>query len=89
MSTTTIARDPLRCSALTLHALRLTLGDDSFFAMLRSWTQLNRHATVTTDMFIEHAARFSDQSLAGLFDRWLFRAELPELPGRAGGPRHD
>lgn len=68
--------------ALTLHAIRLVLGDAAFFTMLRAWTQLNRHSTVTTDMFIEHAARFSDQPLASLFDRWLLRTELPELPGR-------
>ena len=55
-------------------------GRYDFFAMLRAWTRLNRHATVTTAMFVEHAARFSDQSLTGLFDRWLWRAELPELP---------
>jgi len=67
--------------ALTLHAVRLTLGDAAFFAMLRAWTQLNRHATVTTDMFTEHAARFSGRPLADLFERWLSRVELPELPG--------
>jgi aminopeptidase len=66
--------------ALTLHALRLTLGDSAFFAMLRDWTQRNRHSTATTDMFIEHAGQFSDQPLADLFRRWLSRTELPELP---------
>jgi aminopeptidase N len=66
--------------ALTLHALRLTLGEAAFFAMLRAWTQLNRHSTVTTEMFIDHAARFSEQPLADLFRRWLSRTELPELP---------
>lgn len=66
--------------ALTLHALRLRLGDPAFFAMLRDWTETNRHSTVTTELFEAHAGRFSDQSLADLFDRWLFRAELPELP---------
>ncbi|MGI8667474.1 MAG: M1 family metallopeptidase [Jatrophihabitans sp.] len=66
--------------ALTLHALRLAQGDASFFSMLRAWTELNRHRTVTTDMFIEHAGRFSDPPVAELFDRWLWLAELPELP---------
>lgn len=66
--------------ALTLHALRLALGDAPFFAMLQDWTQRNRHSTVTTGMFGEHAARFTGRPLADLFDRWLFRAELPELP---------
>jgi aminopeptidase N len=66
--------------ALTLHALRLVQGDPAFFAMLRDWTETNRHSTVTTEMFIEQAARFSELPLATLFHRWLFRTELPELP---------
>ncbi|HET6210764.1 MAG TPA: M1 family metallopeptidase [Jatrophihabitans sp.] len=68
--------------ALTLHAVRLLQGDAAFFAMLRAWTELNRHSTVTTEMFIEHAGQFGDQPLAGLFERWLWHPELPELPGR-------
>jgi aminopeptidase N len=68
--------------ALSLHAIRLVQGDQAFFAMLRGWTETNRHSTVTTDMFIDHAARFSDRPLADLFDRWLSRTALPELPSR-------
>ncbi len=66
--------------ALTLHAIRLVLGDPAFFAMLRGWTEANRHSTVTTDMFIDHVAEFGDRPLAELFDRWLARPRLPELP---------
>ena len=66
--------------ALALHSLRLALGDDAFFAMLRDWTRLHRHSTVTTEMFCEHAGRYGDRPLDDLFDRWLWRAELPELP---------
>jgi aminopeptidase len=66
--------------ALTLHALRLTLGDAAFFAMLRDWTEANRHSTATTEMFIEHAGRFGERPLADLFHHWLSRTELPELP---------
>ncbi|MEV5773478.1 hypothetical protein AB0L49_19825 [Streptomyces antimycoticus] len=32
--------------ALTLHALRTVLGDDTLFAVLREWTATYRHATV-------------------------------------------
>ncbi|GLZ29989.1 putative peptidase M1, membrane alanine aminopeptidase [Lentzea sp. NBRC 105346] len=57
--------------ALTLHALRVELGDDSFFSLLREWTSRHRHGTVTTEDFV---------SLAGhrdLLNRWLFAPKLP------------
>ena len=37
--------------ALTLHALRRVIGDDSFFALLRDWTTRHRHNTAVTDDF--------------------------------------
>jgi aminopeptidase N len=66
--------------ALTLHALRLTLGDATFFAMLRDWTAEHRHGVVDTENFRSHAARYATTPLDGLFDAWLFRASLPEFP---------
>ncbi|WP_235921304.1 M1 family metallopeptidase [Lentzea tibetensis] len=57
--------------ALTLHALRGALGDDSFFALLREWTSRHRHGTATTEDFL---------ALAGhrdLLTPWLFAAKLP------------
>jgi aminopeptidase N len=57
--------------ALTLHALRRAMGDDSFFALLREWCARNRHGVVTTEDFL---------SLAGhrdLLTRWLFEPALP------------
>lgn len=66
--------------ALTLHALRLTIGDDAFFALVREWTTAHRHSTVTTDDFRELAATRSAVSLDALFDSWLFQTALPRLP---------
>ena len=37
--------------ALTLHALRRTVGDEVFFALLRSWVDENRYGVVTTADF--------------------------------------
>jgi aminopeptidase N len=65
--------------ALTLHAVRLALGDETFFEMLSEWTRLNRHGLVSTEGFIAHAARFREQSLAGLFNAWLYEPALPRL----------
>jgi aminopeptidase N len=66
--------------ALTLHALRRTLGDDAFFQVLRTWTARHRHATVTTAGFVACAQEASDQPLGPLFDRWLHAPKLPDLP---------
>lgn len=66
--------------ALTLHALRKTIGDDSFFALLRRWVETYRFSTATTDDFRALAADFSDKPLDRLFDGWLFATALPRLP---------
>ncbi|WP_412734749.1 M1 family metallopeptidase [Krasilnikovia sp. MM14-A1259] len=74
--------DPLvyKRGALALHAVRKTIGDEAFFALLRSWIAEHRHATVTTEQFREHAQRFARESLDGLFTAWLDRPALPPLP---------
>jgi aminopeptidase N len=66
--------------ALTLHALRLTIGDEKFFALLKAWTAQHRDGTVTTTDFRALASTFSDSSLDTLFESWLFQTKLPQLP---------
>lgn len=68
--------------ACLLHALRLTSGDESFFALLRGWTAAHRHGVATTEAFRAFAAGFTDAALDDLFDAWLFGVELPSLPPR-------
>ncbi|MGZ4533039.1 MAG: M1 family aminopeptidase, partial [Mycobacteriaceae bacterium] len=68
--------------ALTLHALRAELGDVEFFAMLGEWTARYRHATVSTEEFIDLAGRHTEAPLRTLFGQWLYRKELPCLPPR-------
>jgi len=67
--------------ALTLHALRVTVGDVAFFALLRAWVAERRHGSVTTDHFVEAANRHHDGDLTELFRRWLHEPALPQLPG--------
>ncbi len=69
--------------ALTLHALRLTLGDESFFGLLKAWTASRRHATATTDDFRTLAEAHSGLDLARFFEHWLFAHRLPRLPRAA------
>ena len=66
--------------ALTLHALRTAVGDEAFFRMLRDWTAGHRHGAVTTGAFTA-ATRRTTKPLDKLFAAWLYRPELPPLPG--------
>ncbi len=66
--------------ALTLHAVRLRIGDDAFFSLLRGWVGEYAHGTVTTAMFATFAEQHTGVPLATLFDAWLNEAALPELP---------
>lgn len=66
--------------ALTLHALRLRLGDERFFTLLRTWTAEHRHSNVTTEQLTDLATRFTDHSLRPLWDAWLGATALPPLP---------
>ena len=69
--------------ALLLHALRLTVGDDTFFALLRTWVERYRYGSVTTVMFEALAAEVVDEPVADLFDAWLRHRRLPALPPAA------
>ncbi|GEP35932.1 putative peptidase M1, membrane alanine aminopeptidase [Nocardioides szechwanensis] len=66
--------------ALTLHALRLTVGDDAFFGLLKAWVSQNRGGTVTTADFLALAAEHTGADLTDLFAAWLDAEDLPELP---------
>jgi aminopeptidase N len=70
--------------ALLLHALRLTVGDDAFFDLLRSWVADHAGGVVTTADFVSHAVRAvgpDGPQLADLFVAWLDKPALPDLPG--------
>lgn len=66
--------------AVFLHVLRLELGDERFFALLRSWAAENRFGSVTTARFQAAAQAHSMRPLTALFDSWLYSARLPKLP---------
>jgi aminopeptidase N len=66
--------------ALLLHALRLTLGDDEFFVILKGWATDYAHSTVSTEMFIQFVESQTDTPVADLFAAWLSQEALPELP---------
>lgn len=70
--------------AMTLHQLRLVVGDADFFKILRRWATSRAGGNVTTPQFIRLAERVSREDLDALFDAWLFTAEKPALLGASG-----
>ena len=66
--------------ALTLQALRLTIGDDAFFSTLRTYASRFAGKNVTTNDFITVANEVAGRDLHDLFDLWLYREALPALP---------
>jgi aminopeptidase N len=66
--------------ALTLHALRLEIGDEAFFELLRTYAQRYQDSNATTEDFIALAEEISGQQLDDLFDAWLYTERLPDIP---------
>jgi aminopeptidase N len=69
-----------RRGAMTLQALRMTVGDDAFFRILRGWAAMKRDANATTAEFIVFAEKISGRSLRKLFDAWLYATGRPPPP---------
>jgi aminopeptidase N len=65
--------------ALTLHALRLTVGDDVFFSTLRRYYAEHAYDEARTEDFIAVAEAESGQQLDALFETWLYAPCLPPL----------
>jgi len=66
--------------ALTLHALRLKLGDDVFFDILRQWNERYKLSNACTEDFIALAEEMGGVELSPFFNEWLCEdGELPEL----------
>ncbi len=73
--------------ALTVHALRVLLGDEAFFRMLRRYVSAGRHSVVEpVDLKREVLAAAAEVGVpAGdvekLWHAWLHQKALPEFPG--------
>jgi hypothetical protein len=70
--------------AMTLHALRMQVGDDAFFRTLKRWAASKSGRNVDTEQFIALAERVSRQDLDALFTTWLYTPSKPpglEPPG--------
>lgn len=65
--------------AMTLHQLRVTIGDSKFFELLPKWTAERRHGNATIEDFKALASSISGQNLDELFKAWLFTAGRPKV----------
>jgi aminopeptidase N len=63
--------------AMTLHALRRAVGDDTFFRILRTWMSERHDGNAATADFVALAERVSGRSLRTLFDAWLIGRSPP------------
>ena len=68
--------------ALAVHALRLAVGDELFFRILRTWTAERRASNAVTSDLVSVAERVSGQRLGPLFDTWLTGTTAPPVPSR-------
>jgi aminopeptidase N len=66
--------------ALTVHALRRTLGDPAFFTLLRRWTTEHAYGVGTTAEFVALAEEVAGHPLGDFFDAWLRAKTAPPLP---------
>jgi aminopeptidase N len=67
--------------AMTLQALRMTVGDTDFFRILRGWYAQHRNGNGSTGEFIAYAGRVAHRQLDALFHAWLFTGTRPAYPG--------
>ena len=72
--------------ALTLHALRMTIGDDAFFASVRKYVDDFGGKSVTTADFVQVVESVSGADLGDFFDSWLFDWPMPDLPCEGYSP---
>ncbi|MDT0528480.1 M1 family metallopeptidase [Micromonospora sp. DSM 115977] len=67
---------------MTVHALRVAVGDKAFFEILKTWAAQKRDANATTAEFVALAERVSGKQLGDLFEAWLYGKQRPDRPGR-------
>ena len=70
-----------RRGAWTLHALRLQVGDEIFFEILKTYSQRFAGRYVTTADFLTVVNEVSDRDLTGFLSQWLYEETLPTQRG--------
>ena len=68
-----------RRGGITLHSLRLAVGDDDFFEILREWNVRFGGGVASTADFVALSEEISGEDLDDFFNSWLGSGALPEL----------
>jgi aminopeptidase N len=66
--------------ALCLHALRLEVGDESFFEILKTYHERYKDGNARTADFIAVAEEVSGKELSAFFENWLYSGNLAPIP---------
>ena len=66
--------------AWTLHALRLHVGDDTFFEIMQTYHREYAYRNAEIADFIAVAENVSGKSLGSFFDLWLYQPLMPPKP---------
>ena len=66
--------------ALVLQGLRLEVGDEAFFNIMRTFAQRYQYKNAGTTEFTAIAEEVSSKDLKMFFDTWLFSKTIPKLP---------
>jgi aminopeptidase N len=66
--------------AMTMHALRRTVGDRAFVRILRTWATAKAGENVNSAQFFALAERISGRQLDDFFTAWLYTSAKPPAP---------
>ncbi len=65
--------------AYVLHMLRVRIGDEKFFALLRAWATRHRFGRASTSDFVALATEIAGpETLAGFFEQWVRGSSVPD-----------
>jgi aminopeptidase N len=64
---------------LTLHALRLKVGDEAFTNTLKTYAERYKYGNATTQEFIAVAEEVTGQQLDDFFSAWLYEEKIPDI----------
>ena len=81
-----LALQSYRRGAMTLEALRNTVGTRTFFTILRTYLEQYRHDCATTTDFISVAESVATHPLSRFFHLWLYAKHRPKPTVRNGFP---
>jgi aminopeptidase N len=66
--------------AMTLHALRLKIGDEKFFGLLRAYLAKYKFGNASVEDFVNLTFEFAGTEAKTLLEHWLFDAQCPDFP---------